>query len=132
MLGETVSLALIDYVDNAITFNSDGTGVLEALVSLDAPSSLGIVAEEVWIELPIKRTLAGIAFKASGLTGLDIAPQAPHPFSDWNKDIVVNMLDYTAFMTDFADNNADVDFDGDTDGEDLARFEELFWVDYEG
>ena len=130
-LGEA-NFDLVADPDNVILINSGGGGVLKALVSIDAPGRIGLLTPEFWMEVPVQMGRNGIAVSFEGLSGNDVAPLAPDQLADWNSDLKVDMLDYAAFMVSLASNGADLTFDGASDSDDLAVFEESFYANFDG
>ena len=53
-------------------------------------------------------------------------PVAPNAIADWNRDFVVDMYDYAAFLADFAEGVIDLNGDGESNDADFAVFEDRF------
>ena len=124
--GANTRLKMIPHEQNQLTVDRDGNGVLEVAMSLDAPASSGILQKEVWMEFPVIRSLGGIAIKTDGITGLELAPEAPPAFADWNSDGYVDDLDYAQFIVDFIAQETDLNLDRHVDDIDLAIFVEAW------
>lgn len=124
--GRNISWKLLPFPDNRIKVAADGSGRLGALVRIDGPSELLGGMDIVWFEFPVKRTPAGFKISFEGLPGSQIAPEAPRAFADWNGDLVVDDLDYSDFLIDFADGITDLNHDGFVNDADLAMFEEIW------
>lgn len=120
--GIPVLLALAPHSENRMTFDRDGTGILQAAMSMSVPGDSGLLQQEVWLEFPVVRTLGGVAIKSAGISGLDLAPEAPPAFADWNDDGSVDDLDYAEFTMDFADQATDLNLDGQVNDLDFRIF----------
>ena len=124
--GFATQLKLIPHEENRLTIGRDGSGLLEVAMSLDAPASSGILQKEVWLEFPVVRTLGGVAIKSDGISGLELAPEAPPAFADWNSDGYVDDLDYAQFMVDFIAQETDLNLDRQVNDEDFTIFVDIW------
>lgn len=124
--GAKTTLHLIPNEGNQLTIGRDGTGFLKVAMAFNTPIDSGIIQDEIWLEFPVTRTLGGISIKSDGMTGLELAPEAPPAFADWNGDLVVDDMDYAQFVTDFADHRTDLNLDGSVDHRDFMIFSEIW------
>ena len=81
-----------------------------------------------YVEIPI--FISGARARA-GTSGAfvdteSIMPVAPNAIADWNRDFMVDLHDYEAFLQDFGIGLIDLNADGVTDERDLEIFEERF------
>ena len=53
-------------------------------------------------------------------------PVAPNAIADWNRDFIVDLADYAAFLADFAGGLIDLNGDGESNDADFAIFEDRF------
>jgi hypothetical protein len=124
--GFDIRLKMIPHEENRLSIGRDGSGLLEVAMSLDAPPSSGILQKEVWLEFPVVRTLGGVAIKSDGISGLELAPEAPPAFADWNSDGFVDDLDYAQFMVDFIAQETDLNLDRHVNDEDFTIFVDIW------
>ena len=124
--GVATRLKMIPHEENRLSIRSDGSGLLEVAMSMDVSASSGILQKEVWLEFPVVRTLGGVAIKSDGISGLELAPEAPPAFADWNSDGFVDDLDYAQFMVDFIAQETDLNLDRHVNDEDFTIFVDIW------
>lgn len=125
------SLAMVPHPANEIVLDDRGRGSINAVMALSGPRVPGIF-ETAWFEFPIHVDGGWIELGGVGMTGLEIAPQAPNAVADWNGDRVVDEFDMVAFYEDFADGPFDLDGDGAVTDADVAYFEQRFFENSNG
>lgn len=125
------SLAMVPHPANEIVLDDRGRGSINAVMELSGPRTPGIF-DTAWFEFPIRIDGGWIEFGSVGMTGLEIAPQAPNAVADWNGDRVVDEFDMVDFYEDFADNPFDLDGDGAVTDADVAYFEQRFFENSNG
>lgn len=125
------SLAMVPHPANEIVLDDRGRGSINAVMELRGPRTPGIFAT-AWFEFPIHVDGDWIEFGGVGMTGLEIAPQAPNAVADWNGDRVVDEFDMVDFYEDFADGPFDLDGDGEVTDADVAYFEQRFFENSNG